>query len=276
VPANRNAARPGRRASQRSILPLLAAAALLAARPAAADGDCQPVRPPAAAWSFGTSELARGYLRAGSYQTAAPAHELRATVLLLAPPDDGAWQPCDEQGPTVTLRRYALDGLHPGALLETRTLDVELLPAGLVYGGDWEARELRAELDPPLAAGQGWLSLQGGGDPGCLLLWSAGEDGDGMSRLQRGRGWEIASSDLSFCLLGAPCPAPASLALDVDGTALLLEWPASAGAADYRVEQADEMAGPWQPLAATGGQTRLSINAPLAPRRFYRVIAVCR
>lgn len=254
-----------------ALLPLLALAPF-----ARADGDCQALVPPDGSWSFGSSELERGYWRAESFVLSEDAGLLTVAALQMHRSDAEGWHACQEDPLPLELRVHAAGGLHPGALLESRLVEarVAALDVG-PYGVGWQPVELRIELDPPLAIHEGWLALQGAGDPGCLLLWGAGAGGDGFSRLERGSGWELTPYDLNFCLAAPTCPAPGDLQLRMGASAVRLEWAPVEGAVDYRVEVATEIDGVWATLQLTGGTTRWSGLPTGEQRLFYRVVAIC-
>lgn len=235
----------------------------------------QPLIGPAANWSFGSSEQARGYLRAESFSIQADASQLRFIGVQLRRGEQG-WSVCNEDPLLLELRVYAPGPFHPGSLLESRTVTALALPADLQFGSGWRAVEMFVELDPPLSVHDGWISVQGTTDPTCLLLWGAGSGGDGLSRLDRGRGWEVAPYDLNLCLEAAGCPEPASLQLQLTEFDVRLDWGPVPGAVDYRVEGATVLNGPWSSLGRTAGATHWTgLGSLTSDRRFFRVVAIC-
>jgi hypothetical protein len=236
----------------------------------------QPLIPADGPWSFGNSELSRGYWRAERVQLPAPATVLAFSVLQLTRPGGGgAWQPCAEDPQPLELRIHAVDGLHPGPLLESRQLLAQATLEDTRYGNGWPTLRLEIPLDPPLEAGSVWLALSGSGDPDCMLLWGAGSGGDGFSRVDRGLGWELVPYDLNLELSTPTCEAPQQLALQWFGSWISLQWAAVPEAVDYRVEQAPEMIGPWTVLGHSQGATRWNLLGGTEERRFFRVVSIC-
>ncbi|MDP2360004.1 MAG: hypothetical protein Q8O14_04525 [bacterium] len=201
--------------------------------PLAAVAQCQSVLPPTSEWVFGTTDEARGYLRAERFQAEGPVYSIQLGLLQMAH-DPDLWQPCLEFPQQVHVQIFADNEGWPGALLLDEYQNLPVLQPGPTYGDVAPLALLTIELDPALGLRAGWLAVAGRGDPDCLLLWGSASGGDGISCLDRGEGWELVDYDLNFCLGWQPL-APPLLSLVMTASGAMLSWTEVVGATGYQV-----------------------------------------
>lgn len=114
----------------------------------------------------------------------------------------GQWVDCTETDPTFLISFHESSAGIPGPAVCTYTLLAQRMPTGVSYGG-FEMNEYRLTLPASCVITNGWLSIQGLGDPNCWFLWMSSPDGDQQSYCQ-GCGTTVVNDDLSYCLIGSP------------------------------------------------------------------------
>jgi hypothetical protein len=203
-----------------------------------ARSSCQQINLPDAAWVFGAVDQNRGYERAERFQVSS-----MVTSFMLRGLQQqyvaGSWGPCDDERATIVWRVYADEAGRPGTLLHEETRTLALRPLSVDYGGGTILQELFLPVDPALRLQSGWFSVQGVGSGGCLLLWGSSSEGDGVSALNRGVGWELAAYDLNLCVDWYELPAP-DLNIGLVGDLVRLSWKPVPGATSYQIWRAVE------------------------------------
>jgi hypothetical protein len=105
---------------------------------------------------------------------------------------------CVESDPTFVITLYVDAGGVPGAVVCTNTLTATRTPLGILYLG-MELNEYRVTLPQPCVLVNGWISIDGLGDPECWFMWmSAGVGASHCDGCQD----SAPSYDLSLCLVG--------------------------------------------------------------------------
>jgi hypothetical protein len=105
---------------------------------------------------------------------------------------------CDEADPTFNIAFHENAGGVPGAPVCSYTVTATRTPTGIFYLGA-ELNEYSTGLPVPCVLVNGWISIEGLGDPECWFLWMSA--GVGTSHCQ-GCQDENQSFDLSLCLVG--------------------------------------------------------------------------
>jgi len=111
----------------------------------------------------------------------------------------GLFQECQESDTTFRVTLHGDAGGWPGAEVCSHTLPATRTPTGILYKGT-ELNEYRMDLPEPCPLVEGWLSVQGLGDPECWFLWLSGGPGESYCEGCLAA-WE--GDDLSYCLLGS-------------------------------------------------------------------------
>ncbi|MCP4582839.1 MAG: hypothetical protein GY839_14610 [candidate division Zixibacteria bacterium] len=118
--------------------------------------------------------------------------------------DGAAWSICEEEPMPFLIEFWADDGTgQPDLTGPVCTYDVTLTGTyAYDFGPDWPIYYYETDLDPCCALLDGWVSIQGMGDPNCWFLWINSDDGDMMSWLhhQDTDSLVVELSDLAFCL----------------------------------------------------------------------------
>lgn len=102
-------------------------------------------------------------------------------------------------------------------------VDATAKPTGAIWGDEvlpnsLELVEYSAALPTCCALTNGWISIQGLGDPNCVFFWHTAA-GDGFSFYDWEESTEIFPFDFGFCLTGTPTPGACCLP---DGTCATL------------------------------------------------------
>ena len=105
---------------------------------------------------------------------------------------------CEETDPTFIIGFHEDAGGVPGATVCSYTVTATRTPTGIFYLGA-ELNEYSAALAAPCVLVNGWISIEGRGDPECWFLWMSA--GVGLSHCQ-GCQDDNQSFDLSVCLVG--------------------------------------------------------------------------
>jgi hypothetical protein len=105
---------------------------------------------------------------------------------------------CAEADPTFNIAFHIDAGGVPGPAVCTYTLTAARTPLGIFYLGA-ELNQYRVNLPEPCVLVNGWISIEGLGDPECWFLWmSAGLGTSFCDGCQD----DFQSFDLSVCLVG--------------------------------------------------------------------------
>lgn len=205
---------------------------------AAVQSHCQEIKSPGEDWRFGTSDQTRAFLRAEHFQcaTAATGFSLRCALMQFTPT---GWRAGEENRMSLQVRVFADEGGQPGTLLHEWALSTTPQRLDEYYGGVVQLRLLHVPLDPQWELREGWLSLQGVSSSGSLWLWGGATQGDGLSALDRGQGWEWADFDLNLCVEEFALEAP-SVGIGLEGDCVRLSWKAVPEAQHYQVWRAEE------------------------------------
>jgi len=120
---------------------------------------------------------------------------------------DGSWSECTEDPMAFEISFYLDDGGLPGPEIASYTEILTARPTQLKYlSGMFEAFEYEAFFDPVKLL-DGWVSVQGIGDPACWFMWiSTRQAHDGSCLQWDGSTYQVRSVDMAFCILDdAPC-----------------------------------------------------------------------
>jgi hypothetical protein len=243
---------------------------------------CQPVAGVDASWTFGTAEVdmgdATGIIR---YEQFGGAGSIEAVdfVGLNLWHDGAAWNVCSEEPMPFVIDFYENASGMPGALAASFNMDLTGVLTGDLYAGVYESTMFSAVLPSPVALTDGFVSITGAGSVECWFLWGSSDVGtDAASFLDQGAGLEAEAFDLNYCFtLGtATCDAPANMVIAMNAGSAELSWDAVAGATDYKVLAATDGYGTFVELGTTAGAlTFTDVNAVLAGRQFYQIVAIC-
>ncbi len=163
----------------------------------------QPVHMPNDGWSAGTSEDSLGLLRYESFSGVTgeicDIHFWGLPIVL-----SGDWVPCNEDPMPFEIKFYQDSAGMPGAEVCTYVLMLNKQATGLFYHSTYQfpLYYWSATLDPCCAITDGWVSIQGMGDPDCWFLWMSSGTGDGSSLFDNNGVWESYAYDNSLCLTG--------------------------------------------------------------------------
>ncbi len=160
-----------------------------------------------------TSEVAAGFKRYENFTNVkGPIDELLWWGLDLHFTGSG-WMECEETGNVFYIDFHKDAGGIPGELICSYKLDVTRTPTGLDYEGT-ELNEYSVILPEPCVLTNGWISIQGIGDPECWFLWMSA--GMGYSYCEGCKPtWQ--DWDLSICLVGTEGGVFGSCCNDVTG-----------------------------------------------------------
>ncbi|MHC4698788.1 MAG: hypothetical protein ACYTFA_18830, partial [Planctomycetota bacterium] len=149
--------------------------------------------PPGGSWLAG-SEASQGVLRYESFSAVPePICDLHWWGVNIVYPDE-----CIENPMPFEIKFYQdADGM-PGAEVCSYTVDATGTPVGNI---GFVLYQYDILLDPCCDLTEGWVSIQGGGDPNCHFYWRSSEVGDGVHCYDSGSGIVCdAETDVSMCL----------------------------------------------------------------------------
>jgi hypothetical protein len=240
--------------------------------------DCQAVSTIDDAWTFGTSEVdvdgaGSFYNRVDRFGGVAGAiTDLSFDGLALF--NDGVnWVACVEDPMPFVITFYDL------SLTAVATFNADLVgvPTGNLYGGAYETLNFSYTLSSPLALAEGFIGIQGAGDPACWFLWGSSSTGvDNSSLVDDGTGFVSQAYDLNFCLSsGIVCDAPANMAIEMLAGNAVLTWDPVPGAGSYNLYASLDGYGTYTLIGNGASNTYTDVGAQAAGRRFYKIAAVC-
>ncbi|MCP4582879.1 MAG: hypothetical protein GY839_14815 [candidate division Zixibacteria bacterium] len=123
--------------------------------------------------------------------------------------NDGTWNSCDEAPIEFTIQFYNDDGTGLPDIASpvcTYTMPVTGIDTYNTFAG-WPIYQYDVVLPTDCNLTEGWVSIQGAGDPNCWFLWHNCLSGDGMSwqydeSADPDSMWDQAEYDMSICLTG--------------------------------------------------------------------------
>jgi hypothetical protein len=150
-------------------------------------------------FTAGTSEASAGFVRSEDFWSVAGTIEaVTWWGLDLDHIGDNQFVECDEPDPTFNITFRVDAGGVPGAPVCAYTLTATRTPTGILYLGA-ELNEYSVVLPEPCVLVNGWITIEGLGDPECWFLWMSA--GLGTSHCD-GCADPNESFDLSLCLVG--------------------------------------------------------------------------
>ena len=163
----------------------------------------QPAYTTADSWAAGTTDEALGYIRYDSFSDLMGRIE---TVHFwgLNGYYDGGWAGCTEDPMLFNITFYEDVAGAPGAAVCDYDMWLSGTATGENFNGIFDMYEYEAVLPTSCMLFDGWISIQGAGDPYCWFLWmgSPPANGDGSSLVDDGAGITSYEHDMSFCLTG--------------------------------------------------------------------------
>ncbi|MGB2986771.1 MAG: hypothetical protein WBE26_12930, partial [Phycisphaerae bacterium] len=159
----------------------------------------QPVQ--TSGWSAGVSEQSLGWLRYESFSgVVEPICDIHWWGIDLA--WDGDWVECTENPMPFEIRFYQDAGGLPGA--EVCSYTATVTGDFVMVTGGRDLWEYDVEFDDCCDLTDGWVSIQGGGDPDCYFLWMSSDVGDASNCFDDGIAIQCGPPDhgydLSLCL----------------------------------------------------------------------------
>jgi hypothetical protein len=150
-------------------------------------------------FTAGTSEASAGFLRFEDFSGVAGTIEaVTWWGFDLDHIGNNEFVECDEPDPTFNIAFHVNAGGVPGAQVCSYTLTATRTPTGILYLGA-ELNEYSVALPDPCVLVNGWISIEGLGDPECWFLWMSA--GVGTSHCEGCQ--DINQSyNLSLCLVG--------------------------------------------------------------------------
>ncbi len=150
-------------------------------------------------FTAGTSEQSAGLSRFENFSgIAGPIEALTWWGLDLDHLGGNTWIECAEPDPTFVIAWRQDAGGVPGAEVCSSTVTATRTPTGIEYLGA-ELNVYSAVLPEPCVLVNGWVGIQGLGDPECWFLWMSA--GFGVSYCQ-GCSVPQQDTDLALCLVG--------------------------------------------------------------------------
>ncbi|MBN2445957.1 MAG: thrombospondin type 3 repeat-containing protein, partial [Phycisphaerae bacterium] len=108
---------------------------------------------------------------------------------------------CDDTA-TFNIAFYEDDDGRPGAALCTYTVDAMVYEYDIYYDDLELLAFLVTDLSPCCAVSEGWVSIQGAGDPDCMFVWIGADGLDDRAWYSDDDEAGDVGFDMSFCLLG--------------------------------------------------------------------------
>jgi len=150
----------------------------------------------------GTSEQSAGFVRLDDYFGAGGAIEaVRFWGVDLQNVGGNNFIECVESDPTFNISFHADAAGIPGAQVCSYTVTATRTPTGIFYLGA-ELNEYNAVLPVPCVLINGWVAIEGLGDPTCWFLWMSAGIGGGATSWCDGCTEQLQDFDLAFCLVG--------------------------------------------------------------------------
>ncbi|MHC4219527.1 MAG: hypothetical protein ACYSU7_13870, partial [Planctomycetota bacterium] len=150
-------------------------------------------------FTAGTSEQSAGFIRFDDFQGVAGSIEaVTWWGVDLEHIGNNQFIECVESDPTFNITFHEDAGGVPGAVVCSYTLLATRTPMGILYLGA-ELNEYRVSLPAPCVLVNGWIAIEGLGDPQCWFLWMSA--GVGTSHCE---GCQDPNQpfELSLCLVG--------------------------------------------------------------------------
>jgi hypothetical protein len=130
------------------------------------------------------------------------------------------WAPCAKTADTFIIRFYEDDGTGQPAETAYATYD-NVSATKVLTGDEWDSGEgpcpmyfYSALIEPACDLMDGWCSIEGKAEEGCMLIWHESGAGDWLVFSRTGTAWGILSDagvpkfpGMSFCLTPAPAGA---------------------------------------------------------------------
>jgi|SaaInl8_200m_RNA_FD_contig_31_1017152_length_2856_multi_19_in_0_out_0_1 hypothetical protein len=227
----------------------------------------------------GTAEVTQNLQRYESFADAGTINGMDFLGITLFH-NGSAWEGCTEDPMTFTVSFLTDNGGLPDAVVYSEVVDISGVATGDTFAG-YPIYNFSFVPTTPFDLVNGWVSVQGAGDPDCWILWVASPYGDGSSLLSSGGAAPtVEDFDLNYCIDATPiasCDAVTDMVIEMQSGTANLSWTATAGAVDYRILASENgYDGYVELVASTGGMTSYSdVGATVNNRRFYKVIAVC-
>ncbi|MBN1213212.1 MAG: hypothetical protein JXA92_11615 [candidate division Zixibacteria bacterium] len=115
---------------------------------------------------------------------------------------DYGWFPCSEDPMTFEIIFYIDSLSRPGRQVASRTVILDAVATGVYYyDNTFELMEYTASF-PTVSLTEGWLSIQGKGNPSCWFMWLSSRTSLDSISIQYGGGTNYMPWDFAFCLTG--------------------------------------------------------------------------
>jgi len=150
------------------------------------------------AWNFVTSDTGLGYLVYDNfYGLTDDICDLHFWGIDLE--WSSGWYECTKDPAQFIVTFYTDAGGTPGTVTwGPATISPIVATAGLY--SSYQCWYYSMQIDPCLSQTDGWVSIQGDGDPDCVLLWAASPVGDELSYQWDGTSMNLHAYDQAFCL----------------------------------------------------------------------------
>jgi hypothetical protein len=111
------------------------------------------------------------------------------------------WSDCVKDPQQYILTFYQDAGGTPGTIVwGPTTISPIVVNTGYMYAGAYTVWYFSSAVTPGLTLSDGWVSIQGDGDPVCSFLWLSSPIGDGSSYQYDGTSLNPRDNDQAFCL----------------------------------------------------------------------------